>query len=64
MYESSNSLDLPAGVFTTNWISPFLIASSMLGRPSCNFRMGSDWIPCSARKAWVPSVARILKPRS
>ena len=57
-------LAFPAGVLTTRWISPFLMASAMLGRPSCTFRIGAAATPFDSRNFLVPSVATMENPSS
>ena len=64
MYESSCWLNLPTGVFTINWIWLFLIASMMLGRPSCTFWTCCAFMPFSVKNSCVPAVEIILKPSS
>ena len=57
-------LVFPAGVLTTRWISPFLMASVMLGRPSWTFRIGDAATPFDSRNFLVPSVATMENPSS
>ena len=56
--------ELAEGVLMMSWISPFLMASTILGRPSCILMMGSALTAFSAGRLAVPAVASDPKPRS
>ena len=61
---SSLNERLPRGVLMTRWMSPLMMWSTPLGRPSLTFRIVLTLRPAARRTAAVPRVAMRENPKS
>jgi len=62
--ESECDVRVASVVLTMKLTSPFLIMSTMCGRPSATLLTAVTGTPCDMRTAVVPRVARMVKPSS